>query len=348
MELQTNVRDLQVKLKRFAPDTLAETDMEVQASEITLELNEGSKSRNDVLVKNLYLSCDPYMRHRLTGLNYSHHPPFQIGQVLEGLGVSQVVESANPKFKPGDFVSSWTKWEEYSVIPEGKGLKLIDPSVAPLSYYLGALGMPGFTAYVGLYEILKPKKGETIFVSAASGAVGQMVGQLAREAGLYVVGSAGSQDKIDLLKNKLGYDAAFNYKEEKDHVAALKKYCPRGIDMYFENVGGKTLDAVIDNMNPFGRIAVCGLIAQWEEGNFRKAEGLFNLYQIINKRITMQGFLQSDYQHLQPQFMSLMAGYLKEEKLVYLEDFAQGLENAPNAFCRMMTGSKIGKQIIKV
>jgi len=258
------------------------------------------------------------------------------------------VESANPQFKPGDYASSWTKWEEYSVIPEGKGLKLIDPSVAPLSYYLGALGMPGFTAYVGLYEILKPKKGETIFVSAASGAVGQIVGQLAREAGLYVVGSAGSQDKIDLLKNKLGYDAAFNYKEEKDHVAALKKYCPRGIDMYFENVGGKTLDAVIDNMNPFGRIAVCGLIAHFAGGNFRKTEGLFNLYQIINKRITMQGFLQSDYQHLQPQFMSLMAGYLKEEKLVYLEDFAQGLENAPNAFCRMMTGSKIGKQIIKV
>jgi NADPH-dependent curcumin reductase CurA len=287
------------------------------------------------------------MRHRLTGLNYSHHPSFRIGQVLEGFGVSEVVQSANPNFKPGDHVTSWTKWEEYSVIAEGKGLKLIDRSVAaPLSYYVGALGMPGFTAYVGLYEVLKPKKGETIFVSAASGAVGQMVGQLAREAGLYVVGSAGSQDKIKLLTSKLGYNAAFNYKEEEDINAALKKYCPRGIDMYFENVGGKTLDAVIDNMNPFGRVAVCGLIAQWTDG---KAEGgLLNLYQLISKRIRMQGFFQSDYQHLQPKFMELVAGYVKQDKLVYLEDIAQGLENAPDAFCRMMKGSKIGKQIIQV
>ncbi|KAG0562119.1 hypothetical protein KC19_9G119900 [Ceratodon purpureus] len=332
----------QVKLKHYAPAVLKETDMEVKSSEITLEVEEGSQ---DVLVKNFYLSCDPYMRHRLTGLDYSHHPSFKIGQVLEGFGVSKVVESANPNFKPGDYVSSWTKWEEYSVIPKGERLTIIDPSFAPLSYYLGALGMPGFTAYVGIYEILKPKKGETIFVSAASGAVGQMVGQLAREAGLYVVGSAGSQEKIDLLRNKLGYDAAFNYKEEEDHVAALKKYCPRGIDMYFENVGGKTLDAVIDNMNPFGRIAVCGLISQFGK---EKKDGVSNLYKFISARITMQGFLQSDHLHLMPKFMELMAGYLKANKLVYFEDFADGLDNAPNAFCRMLSGSKIGKQIITI
>ncbi|KAG0610777.1 hypothetical protein M758_7G090600 [Ceratodon purpureus] len=266
-------------------------------------------------------------------------------KVLEGFGVSKVVLSNNPCFKPGDYVSSWTMWEEYSVIAGGERLEVVDPSFAPLSYYLGALGMPGFTAYVGLFEILKPKGGETIFVSAASGAVGQMVGQLAREAGLFVVGSAGSKQKVDLLRNKLGYDAAFNYKEEDDLVSALRTHCPRGIDMYFENVGGKVLDAVLENMNSFGRIAVSGMISQYDTD---KKDGVFNLYKIISRRITIQGFLQSDYVHLWPKFMELMTGYLNASKVVYFEDFAQGLDNAPNAFCRLMSGEKIGKQIITV
>lgn len=151
--------------------------------------------------------------------------------------------------------------------------------------------------------------------------------------------------QIDLLTNKLGYNAAFNYKEEPDLVAAVAKYCPQGVDKYFENVGGKTLDAVLDNMNNFGRVAVCGLISQYDQGG---QDGVYNLKRIINKRVTLQGFLQSDYLHLEPKFMDHMSKLIKADKLVYFEDFAEGLDNAPNAFCRMMIGSKIGKQVITV
>lgn len=335
------VRNKQIKLKHYVLGKLEESDFQISSNEITLELNDN----NDVLVKNLYLSCDPYMRHRMRGETNSYIPPYQEGQVLDGYGVSKVVLSNNSSFKVGDCVSSWTRWEEYSVIPRGQRLKVIDPALAPLSYHAGALGMAGFTAYVGFFEVLKPKKGETLFVSAASGAVGQLVGQLARDAGLYVVGSAGSQEKIDLLTNKLGYNAAFNYKEEPDLVAAVAKYCPQGVDKYFENVGGKTLDAVLDNMNNFGRVAVCGLISQYDQGG---QDGVYNLKRIINKRVTLQGFLQSDYLHLEPKFMDHMSKLIKADKLVYFEDFAEGLDNAPNAFCRMMIGSKIGKQVITV
>ncbi|KAI7745822.1 hypothetical protein M8C21_023288 [Ambrosia artemisiifolia] len=192
-------------------------------------------------------------------------------QPIEGLGVAKVVDSTHSNFKKGDLVWGWTKWEEYSIINDPQMLFKIEDTEVPLSYYTGILGMPGLTAYVGFYDICAPKKGEYVFVSAASGAVGQLVGQFAKLSGCYVVGSAGTKEKVDLLKSKFGFDEAFNYKEEQDLDAALKRYFPDGIDIYFENVGGKMLEAVLSNMRLNGRISVCGMISQY---NLEQGDGV--------------------------------------------------------------------------
>ncbi|CAK9265429.1 unnamed protein product [Sphagnum jensenii] len=332
----------QVILRDYFIGPVKDSNFEIRTTTLRLELQEGSQ---DVIVKNLYLSPDPYMRNRMKGNHNSYIPPFVPGKPLNGFGVSKVVLSNNPDFNEGDYVTSWTGWEDYSVIPGGKGLKAVDPVTVPLSYYVGCLGMPGFTAYVGLFEVLKPKKGEIIYISAASGAVGQLVGQLAKLAGLYVVGSAGSQQKVDLLIKTMGYDAAFNYKEESDFSAALKKYCPQGIDLCFENVGGKMLEAVLDNMKTYGRIAICGMVSQYDKD---ETAGASNLSRILTSRLTVQGFLQSDYLHLQPQFIEKMVTYLKERKIVYVEDLDEGLESAVGAFIKLLKGGNVGKQIVRV
>uniref|UniRef100_A0A2N9F2Z4 Alcohol dehydrogenase-like C-terminal domain-containing protein n=1 Tax=Fagus sylvatica TaxID=28930 RepID=A0A2N9F2Z4_FAGSY len=205
--------------------------------------------------------------------------------------------------------------------------------------------MPGLTAYGGFYEVCSPKKGEHVFISAASGAVGQIVGQFAKLFGCYVVGSAGSKEKVELLKNKFRFDEAFNYKEEPDLDAALKRYFPKGIDIYFENVGGKMLDAVLLNMREHGRIAVCGMISQY---NLDKPEGVHNLMYLISKRIRIEGFLVFDYYHLYPKFVELVLSYIAEGKIVYVEDIAEGLESGPAALVGLFTGRNVGKQIVLV
>ncbi|XP_074281314.1 2-alkenal reductase (NADP(+)-dependent)-like [Silene latifolia] len=216
----------------------------------------------------------------------------------------------------------------------------------PLSYYTGILGLPGLTAYAGLYEVGLPKKGDHVFVSAASGAVGQLVGQFAKWAGCYVVGSAGSQEKVDLLKNKFGFDEAFNYKEEEDLDATLKRYFPEGIDIYFENVGGKMLDAVLPNMRLHGRIPVCGLISQY---NLIEPEGVHNLFHLVSKRIRMEGFLVFDYYpHLYGKYMEMILPHIKEGTISYVEDIVEGLENAPAALIGLFSGKNIGKQLLVV
>uniref|UniRef100_A0A7C8ZD42 Enoyl reductase (ER) domain-containing protein n=1 Tax=Opuntia streptacantha TaxID=393608 RepID=A0A7C8ZD42_OPUST len=264
---------------------------------------------------------------------------------IEGLGVAKVVDSGDPNFQPGDIVSGFTGWEEYSLIFNTKDLRKIQQDDIPLSYHLGLLGMPGFTAYAGFYEVCSPKEGDRVFVSAASGAVGQIVGQLAKLHGCYVVGSAGTKEKVDLLKNRLRFDNAFNYKEEKDLDAALKRYFPEGIDIYFENVGGPMLDAVLLNMRIHGRIAVCGMVSQH---SYRDEEGIHNLVALVTKRIRMQGFLQSDYLHLFPQFVEQVRTYYKQGKIVYIEDVSEGLESAPAALAGLFTGENIGKQVVRV
>ncbi|KAL4631922.1 hypothetical protein ACB092_04G014100 [Castanea dentata] len=266
---------------------------------IKLKVPEGSSG---ILVKNLYLSCDPYMLHLNNMKNYgagntNSKPPVT---PLVGYGVAKVLDSEHPNFKKGDLVWGITGWEEYSLITDFQKLFKIQHTNVPLSYYTGILGMPGITAYTGFYEICSPKKGDHVFISAASGAVGQLVGQLAKLLGCYVVGSAGSKEKVDLQKNKFQFDHAFNYKEEPDLNAALKRYFPQGIDIYFENVGGKMLDAVLLNMRIGGRISVCGMISQY---NLEYPEGVHNLLQLIEKRIRMEGFLVPDYDHLYPKFL---------------------------------------------
>ncbi|PNT73357.1 hypothetical protein BRADI_2g57440v3 [Brachypodium distachyon] len=298
-----------------------------------------------VLVKNLYLSCDPYMRGRMRDFHHSYIPPFKPGSVIQGLGVARVVDSTHPGFSAGDIVSGMTGWEEYSLIDKPGQLNKIQQSDIPLSYHLGLLGMPGFTAYVGFYEVCSPKKGDFVFVSAASGAVGQIVGQLAKLHGCYVVGSAGTNQKVELLKDKFGFDAAFNYKEEPDLMAALKRYFPEGIDIYFENVGGPMLDAVLLNMRTHGRIAVCGMISQH---GMTDPVGIHNLFCLVSKRIRMQGFIQSDYLHLFPKFLDDMAKHYRDGKIVYVEDMSIGLENAAAAFVGLFSGKNVGKQVVCV
>uniref|UniRef100_A0A2N9H077 Enoyl reductase (ER) domain-containing protein n=1 Tax=Fagus sylvatica TaxID=28930 RepID=A0A2N9H077_FAGSY len=264
---------------------------------------------------------------------------------LTGYGVAKVLDSGHPDFKAGDLVWGTTAWEEYSLITATESLKKIEHSDVPLSYYTGLLGMPGMTAYAGFHEVCSPKKGEYVFVSAASGAVGQLVGQFAKLFGCYVVGSAGSKEKVELLKNKFGFDDAFNYKEEHDLDAALKRYFPEGIDIYFENVGGKTLDAVLLNMRVHGRIAACGMISQY---NLDQPEGVKNLMCLIFKRIHMQGFTVRDYYHLYPKFLDIVLSYIKEGKIVYVEDIAEGLESGPAALVGLFSGRNVGKQVVVV
>ncbi|XP_006342426.1 2-alkenal reductase (NADP(+)-dependent)-like [Solanum tuberosum] len=336
------ISNKQILLKDYVHGFPKESDMELKISSMKLKVPEDS---NTVLVKNLYLSCDPYMRPRMKKTEGSYTDSFTPGSPIVGFGVAKVVDSAHPKFKKDELVWGITGWEEYSVIKAPETLFKIHNTDVPLSYYTGILGMPGITAYGGFYELCSPKKGETVYVSAASGAVGQLVGQFAKLIGCYVVGSAGSKEKVELLKNKFGFDEAFNYKEEQDLSAALKRYFPDGIDIYFENVGGKMLDAVLLNMRIHGRIAVCGMISQY---NLEQNEGVHNLFCLISKRLRMQGFLAVDYFPLYKKFVEMVTPHIKEGKVKYVEDIAEGIESAPGALVGLFSGRNVGKQVVLV
>ncbi|XP_061345073.1 NADPH-dependent oxidoreductase 2-alkenal reductase-like isoform X2 [Gastrolobium bilobum] len=339
------MRNKQVILRDCVSGFPKETDMSIVESTLTLKLPEGS---NEVLLKNLYFSCDPYMLFLMTNVepgSVSYALPLSIRKPLIGFGVAKVLESEHKDYKKGDLIWGLTKLEEYSLVPSTQIQFKIEHTDVPLSYYTGILGMPGMTAYAGFFELGSPKKGENVFVSAASGAVGQLVGQFAKLTGCYVVGSAGSKDKVDLLKNKLGFDEAFNYKEEPDLNATLKRYFPEGIDIYFDNVGGKTLDAVLLNMRVHGRIPVCGMISQY---NLAQPEGVTNLTNLMSKRVRMQGFVWSDFYHLYPKFLEFLLPHIREGKVVYVEDIAEGLENGPAAFVGLFSGRNVGKQVLVV
>ncbi|RZC80558.1 hypothetical protein C5167_043127 [Papaver somniferum] len=339
----------QIIFRDYIEGSPKETDMMLYVGKTSLKIPPESSSSPSsggaVLVKNLYLSCDPYLRGRMRNFHESYIPPFSPGSVIVGFGVSKVVDSDNENFKIGDIVTGITGWEEYSFIHKAGLLRKIQSDDIPLSYHLGLLEMPGFTAYAGFYEVCCPKKGEFVFVSAASGAVGQLVGQLEKLHGCYVVGSAGTSQKVDLLKNKFGFDDAFNYKEEPNIDAALKRCFPQGIDIYFDNVGGEMLDAVLLNMRTHGRIAVCGMVSQQ---SLSYAEGLKNVFMLIPKRVKMQGFIQSDYLHLFPQFLEHIIGNYKQGKIVYIEDMNEGLENAPSALVGLFSAKNVGKQVVRV
>ncbi len=296
-----------------------------------------------ILVRARYLSVDPYMRGRISGMK-SYAAPVEVGGLMVGGGVAEVVESKNPAYAAGDFVDIYMGWQEYAV-SDGKNLRKLDPSV-PISTALGVLGMPGLTAYFGLLDVCDPKPGETVVVSGAAGAVGSIVGQIAKIKGCRTVGIAGGDDKIDWIVKECGYDAAFNYKTTPDYAAKLKELCPNGIDCYFDNVGGTITDAVFTNLNVHSRISICGQISQYNNTKLELGPRLFGA--LIVYRAKVQGFLVSDYMAKAPQALGEMAGWLREGKLRYREDIVEGFENMPKALIGLFHGENIGKRVVKI
>lgn len=298
----------------------------------------------EFLVKNLWMSVDPYMRGRMkTGDSYV--PAFEIGEPLEGGCVGQVVNSRNDNFRDGDFVLGNLGWREYWK-SGGEGVNKIDPEVAPVQAYLGALGMTGMTAWVGLNKIARLQSGSTLFVSAASGAVGSIVCQLAKAKGCRVIGSAGKADKIRWLKEKAGVDAVINYKESSDLAGDLRKHAPGGIDVYFDNVGGYHLEAAIDVMNDFGVCVECGMISTYNATEPPAAPR--NLFRVIAKRLRIQGFIVRDHSDDHDEFVADMSPLIKANKIVWEETITEGLENAPAAFIGLFEGQNLGKSLVQI
>lgn len=293
------------------------------------------------LVRNRWLSLDPYMRGRMNeGRSYAAAQP--LGETMIGGTAGEVVESRHPKFKPGDAVLAMLGWQEYGV-SDGTGAVEVDATHVPLSAYLGAVGMPGVTAWYGLNRIIEPKAGETIVVAAASGAVGSVVGQLAKIAGCRAVGIAGGAEKCGYVTAALGFDACIDYKG--GHLdEALKAACPDGIDGYFENVGGAIMDAVLPRMNAFGRIALCGLIAGYNGDPIPIANPTWFLI----SRLRLQGFIVSEHMELWPQALKDLGGHVAAGRIKYRESIAEGLDSAPAAFVGMLKGANFGKQLVRL
>jgi NADPH-dependent curcumin reductase CurA len=294
----------------------------------------------EVLVKNLWLSLDPYMRGRMSDAK-SYVKGVELGEVMVGQTVGEVVESRNPQLKTGDKVLTQLGWQLYGVARE---VTKLDEKRAPLSYYLGILGMPGITAYFGLKEIGQPKAGETVVVSAASGAVGSVAGQLVKIWGCRAVGIAGAPAKCDYVKRELGFDACVDYKAG-NLQGDLKEACPKGVDVYFDNVGGETLDTLLRQMNLFSRIVTCGLISDY---NATEPYAIKNIRAMLVNRIKMQGMIVFDWKERYGEALKALAGYLAEGKLKYRESVVDGLENAPKGLIALLKGQNFGKQLVKL
>ena len=291
----------------------------------------------EVVVRNIYMSVDPYMRGVVRNV--------AIGVPLEGGCVGQVVQSETESFRVGDYVLGGLGWREYYLVRAEK-LSHIDPTLAPTQSFIGAVGMPGRTAYFGLLDVGEPKAGETVFVSAASGAVGAIVCQIAKIKGCHVVASAGSDQKVAWLLEKAGVDAAFNYKRVDSLVDELKQHCPNGIDIYFENVGGAHLEAALSLMNMYGRIPLCGMISHYND--IEPTPGPNNLSTAIGKRLKLQGFIVTDYADCTDDFYTDMRQWISEGKIHWEETIVEGLENAPQAFIALFKGENMGKMIVKI
>lgn len=296
-----------------------------------------------VLLKTIYLSLDPYMRGRMSAAK-SYAKSVELGEVMEGGTVSQVVASRHPDWQEGDLVLSHSGWQTYA-LSNGRGLRRLDPSLAPISTALGVLGMPGFTAYVGLLEIGQPKAGETVVVSAASGAVGQVVGQIAKLKGCRVVGIAGGKEKCDFLTGELGFDAAVDYKRG-DLKAALRAACPEGVDVFFDNVGGDILDTVLTRLRMHARIVICGAISQYN--NTTPVKGPSNYLSLLVNRARMQGMVVFDYADRYAEAAREMAGWMREGRLKHREHIVEGLETFPERLLMLFRGENFGKLVLKV
>jgi NADPH-dependent curcumin reductase CurA len=329
-------KNIQVTLANRPTGWVQESDFKIVESDIP------KPGPGQVLVKNLYLSLDPYMRGRMNaGPSYAAN--VAIGQVMVGATVGEVVESNNPGFQPDDSVLGYFGWQQYGV-SNGADLRTVDAKAVPLSAYLGAVGMPALTAWWGLIDIGAPKAGETVVVSAAAGAVGSIVGQIARLKGCRAVGIAGGKEKCDLVVKDFGFDACVDYKGG-NLAKDLRAAAPKGIDIYFENVGGVVLETVALQLNPFARIPFCGLISQYNEP---RPHGLDNLVMLLINRVKLQGFIVSDYATRSDQATKELAQWVSTGKIKYRETIANGIESAPHAFIGMLKGANIGKQLVKL
>jgi NADPH-dependent curcumin reductase CurA len=329
-------KNVQVTLANRPVGWVKETDFRITESEMP------KPGAGEVLVRNIYLSLDPYMRGRMNDVK-SYAASVQIGQVMVGGTAGEVVESYNPNFKPGDSVVGQFGWQQYGV-SKGTTLRKVDPQFVPLSKYLGAVGMPGLTAWWGLLDIGQPKTGETVVVSAAAGAVGSVVGQIAKLKGCRAVGIAGGKTKCDIVVNEFGFDACVDYKAG-NLFRDLREAAPRGIDIYFENVGGEVLDTVALQLNPFARIPLCGLVSQYNEVRPR---GMNNFVMLLINRVKVQGFIVSDYADRSAPAVAELAGWVRAGTITCRETIAEGIENAPRAFIGMLKGENIGKQLVKL
>ena len=299
-----------------------------------------------LLLRTIWLSLDPYMRGRMSDAA-SYAAPVPIGGVMEAGTVSEVVGSNNPGFSKGDIVLSRAGWQTHA-LSDGKGLAKVDPKLAPISTAVGVLGMPGMTAYTGLLDIGKPRGGETVVVAAASGAVGSAVGQIAKIKGARAIGIAGGKDKCDYVTKEFGFDACLDHRDS-DLATRLKEACPKGIDVYFENVGGAVFEAVFPLLNPFARVPVCGLIAHYNDTQAiaPKWAGAM-MRNILTKRLTVRGFIVSDFAARHGDFLKDMSAWVREGKIKYKEFVTEGLDSAPEAFIGLLKGANFGKQLVRV
>jgi len=299
-------------------------------------------SEGEVLLKSVYVSVDPYLRGKMNG---THPPIFELNEPVSSKIIAEVVESNNDSFKKGDYVSGYLNWKEYQV-SDGATLQKIDSDAVTLSAYLGVLGITGLSAYIALMDIGKPKKGETLVVSGAAGAVGSIVGQIGKIIGCKVVGIVGTDEKVNLLKTKFGYDQAINYKTTPDMSAAIAKLCPEGVDIYFDNVGGMISDGVIANMNKYGRISVCGTISNYNDVEQQTGPSLLPI--VVYKFLTIQGFLIGDHAVRFPGVTAQLSAWLKEGKITYSETILEGFDKLPEAFIGLFEGRNEGKMIVKI
>ncbi|WP_276167993.1 NADP-dependent oxidoreductase [Zobellia alginiliquefaciens] len=298
----------------------------------------------EVLLKSKYVSVDPYLRGRMRDVE-SYIDPFKLNEPLESNIVAEVISSKNSNFKEGDFVHGMLKWKEYQT-SDGKGLNKVDEDKASLSAYLGILGLTGLTAYISLDKIGDLKKGETLLVSGASGAVGSTVGQIGKIKGCRVVGIAGSDEKLELMKEKFGFDEGINYKSTEDMAEAIASTCPNGVDVYYDNVGGEILDAAMNNINKDGRVINCGAISLYNETEPQtgpRYEGIF-----VKKTVKMQGFLVRDHVKEFGPAIQQLTKWLNEDKLTYSETVVEGFENIPQAFIDLFEGKNKGKMVVKI
>ncbi|RYH04012.1 NADP-dependent oxidoreductase [Salipiger sp. IMCC34102] len=308
-----------------------------------------SPSEGELLVRVIWLSLDPYMRGRMDDAK-SYAKPVEVDETMEGGAVAEVMESRHPDFKKGQIVTGQFGWCSHA-ISDGEGVRVIDPDTAPISTALGVLGMPGITGWVGLNDIGRARDGETIVVSAATGAVGGVVGQLAKAKNMRVIGVAGGPEKCDFAVKELGYDVCLDHHahDAKSLSEAIKKAAPDGVDVYFESVGGKTLEAVLSRMNVGGRIAVCGMIAWYSGEGVKDAQPLPAVWRnILTRRLLVEGFIIFDHFHKFPDFIENVAPMVGDGRVKFKEDVAEGLENAPRAFLDMLDGGNFGKQLVRV